>query len=164
MKLFLFRKILFVFGVCVCFFIPTRVFPQLSKIKSSRRGSLVSVKLQNLINNVLFSKWILNSPLVSKKRGVLCFHFFEISFILLLPWGWLQRGEAENIGELFPSSKFTSEMRCMLWTSKHGFLKANLFYSRLLVSTGVPAKQSVGCKHAQQCRGQTEITATFYGP
>lgn len=117
LKPFLFRKTLFVFVVCV-FFIPIRVLPQRFKVKSSRRGSLSSAKIQTVIIP-LFLKWTLPALLFQGKGGggLMPSFFWDLSYVTP-PRSGLLRVAAENIGELFPSSKFASEMYALYFKTQ----------------------------------------------
>lgn len=102
-----------------------------------------------------------SSPLVSRKRGggVSCLPSFEISLMLLLPgvgcWEW----QLKTLVNFFQVRN--SLLRCMLYTSKHRCLKADLF----LQDSGIHSStcKKCGCKLAQELEVGWQARPHFMG-
>lgn len=84
-----------------------------------------------------------------------------MSFGVFLTRGWLQKAEAENTGELSPSSKFTPGMYVLSFEMRVS--ESSPSYLRLRESTGVSAEHNVRCTHARESQGQVGSRANVHG-
>lgn len=157
LKPLLFRKILFVFGRV---FIPIRQLLQHFKVKSSRRGSLSSAKIQTVIIP-LFLKWTLPALLFQGKGGVSCLPTFEISLMLLLPGAGCWEWRLKTLANFFQVLNVL--LRCMLYTSKHRCLKADLFLHDLPASSVDANKLEVGWQAQPHLMGCGHISLLLKG-